>query len=161
MKFTELEYKGETYKCRVLSDSDGDELIIAPTTLLDKVFPYNEEKGRCLYPDDEANATDDKVFYYETPRVLSEYSDKELLKEMIDVNPDFFEIFYGDTYYQVEVQGTDGEWGIPEQLFGFQVFATTDDAKKWVLKNLPEGVQIRVQEYSIDDIEEPTLILVK
>lgn len=161
MKFTELEYKGEKYQCRILSDSNGDELIIAPTSLLDKVYPFNEIKGDCFYPDEEAEAIDESIFYYETPKVLSDFTDKELLKEMIVANPDFFDIFCGDTYYQVEVQDADGNWNIPDALFSFQIFATEEDAKKWIQQNLSDVTVTRVQSYSIEDIEEPTLIVVE
>lgn len=161
MKFTELEYKGEKYQCRVLADSEGNELIIAPTTLLDEVYPYNEQEGESFYPDDEAENVDNQVFYYETPKVLSSFNDTELLNELIESNPDFFEIFCGDDYYQVEVQDTDGNWDIPDALFSFQVFATKDDANNWISQNLPEGTVTRIQEYSSGDIEEPTLIIVE
>ena len=38
---TEIIYKGESYTCRIVRSNDGEELIIAGTSLLDELIPYD------------------------------------------------------------------------------------------------------------------------
>ena len=40
MKTTNLEFDGKTYVCRIVNSNEGEELIIAPTSLLDALQPH-------------------------------------------------------------------------------------------------------------------------
>ena len=39
MKTEELKFDGTTYRCRVVKSNENEELLIAPTTLLDALQP--------------------------------------------------------------------------------------------------------------------------
>ena len=41
MKTMNLEFDGKTYVCRVVNSNDGEELVIAPTSLLDALHPHS------------------------------------------------------------------------------------------------------------------------
>lgn len=84
MKTVELQYHGETHKCRVITSIDGDELIIASVKLMDKLMPDEN------FVDKEAELLDEKVFYYVTDRDLK-LSDEDLIEVVREANPDCFE----------------------------------------------------------------------
>lgn len=84
MKIIELQYHGETYKCRVIPSIDGEELIIASVKLMDKIIPG------ATFTDKEAELLDEKIFYYVTDKELK-LSDEELIEVVREANPDFFE----------------------------------------------------------------------
>ena len=39
MKTNEIQFGGKSYVCRIVEANDGEELLIAPTTLLDALQP--------------------------------------------------------------------------------------------------------------------------
>jgi len=45
MKTNEIQFGGKSYVCRIVEANDGEELLIAPTTLLDALQPgsFNDE----------------------------------------------------------------------------------------------------------------------
>lgn len=43
MKTTEIQFDGRTYRCRIVESIDREELIIAPTSLLDALHPGSYE----------------------------------------------------------------------------------------------------------------------
>lgn len=61
---TEINYKGENYTCRIVKDSDGEELIIAGTSLLDELMPYEITDVCNGFADKEAEEVDEEIFYY-------------------------------------------------------------------------------------------------
>ena len=40
MKTNEIQFGGKSYVCRIVEANDGEELLIAPTTLLDALQPF-------------------------------------------------------------------------------------------------------------------------
>lgn len=87
---TEITYHGESYKCRILIDNEGNELIIASTQLLDKLMPYVMTDTCSGYADKEAEHVDNKIFYYVDSSDLS--LDDSHLKEIVkEANPDWFD----------------------------------------------------------------------
>ena len=42
---TEINYKGKEYTCRIVRSNEGEELIIAGTSLLDVLMPYPATDG--------------------------------------------------------------------------------------------------------------------
>ena len=54
MIITEITYKGENHTCRIVKSNDGEELIIAGTSLLDKLMPYEITDKSNGFADKEA-----------------------------------------------------------------------------------------------------------
>ena len=90
MKTTNLEFDGKNYICRVVNSNDGEELIIAPTSLLDALHPYPFGTENDGFVSEEAVQIDEKVFFYTDNTNLS-LSDDELVAELKESNPEWFD----------------------------------------------------------------------
>ena len=87
---TEIIYKGESYTCRIVRSNDGEELIIAGTSLLDELLPF-EITDKCNgFADKEAEEVDEEIFYYTSDCDLK-LPDKELLAILKESNPEWFD----------------------------------------------------------------------
>lgn len=51
---TEINYKGRDYTCSIVRSNEGEELIIAGTSLLDVLMPYPATDGSDGFADKEA-----------------------------------------------------------------------------------------------------------
>ena len=63
MKTNEIQFGGKSYVCRIVEANDGEELLIAPTTLLDALQPgsFNDENEG--FASKEAESIYDEVFF--------------------------------------------------------------------------------------------------
>jgi len=77
MKTNEIQFGGKSYVCRIVEANDGEELLIAPTTLLDALQPgsFNDEN---------------EGFFFTDERTL-QLPENELVAELKKDNPDWFE----------------------------------------------------------------------
>ena len=64
MKTTEIQFDGRTYRCRIVESIDREELIIAPTSLLDALHPGSYEDENEGFAGDEAERLYDEIFYF-------------------------------------------------------------------------------------------------
>ena len=90
MKTTEIQFGGKTYRCRIVESIDGEELLIAPTTLLAALQPGafgDENEG---FVSDEAKSLYDEIFHFTDERSL-QLPDDELVAELKESNADWFE----------------------------------------------------------------------
>lgn len=90
MKTTEIQFDGRTYRCRIVESIDWEELIIAPTSLLDALHPGSYEDENEGFAGDEAERLYDEIFYFTDERTL-QLPDNELVAELKESNPDWFE----------------------------------------------------------------------
>lgn len=90
MKTTEIQFDGKTYRCRIVESIDREELIIAPTSLLDALHPGSYEDENEGFAGDEAERLYDEIFYFTDERTLR-LPDNELVAELKESNPDWFE----------------------------------------------------------------------
>ena len=90
MKTTEIQFDGRTYRCRIVESIDREELIIAPTSLLDALHPGSYEDENEGFGGDEAERLYDEIFYFTDERTLR-LPDNELVAELKESNPDWFE----------------------------------------------------------------------
>ena len=90
MKTTEIQFDGRTYRCRIVESIDRGELIIAPTSLLDALHPGSYEDENEGFAGDEAERLYDEIFYFTDERTLR-LPDNELVAELKESNPDWFE----------------------------------------------------------------------
>ena len=70
MKTTEIQFDGKTYRCRIVESNEGEELLIAPTSLLDALQPGSHEDENEGFADDEAERLYDEIFYFTDERTL-------------------------------------------------------------------------------------------
>ena len=90
MKTTEIQFDGRTYRCRIVESIDREELIIAPTSLLDALHPGSYEDENEGFAGDEAERLYDEIFYFTDERTLR-LPDNELVAELKESNQDWFE----------------------------------------------------------------------
>lgn len=83
-------YQGEEYKCRVLIDNDGEELIIGSTELLDILSPFPMTDNNSGFADKEAEEVYDQIFYFVDKSDLA-LPDEELKAIVAEANPDWFD----------------------------------------------------------------------
>lgn len=87
MKTMNLEFDGRVYVCRIVNSNEGDELVIAPTSLLDALHPHSFGDENDGFANDEAMRLDEEVFFYINDANLS-LSDDELVAELKVDNPE-------------------------------------------------------------------------
>lgn len=90
MKTMDLEFDGRAYVCRVVNSNEGDELVIAPTSLLDALHPHSFGDANDGFANEEAVRLDEEVFFYTNDANLS-LSDDELVAELKVDNPEWFD----------------------------------------------------------------------
>ena len=90
MKTTNLEFDGTTYLCRVVNSNEGEELIIAPTSLLDALRPRPFGTENDGFASEEAVRLDEKVFFYTNDADLK-LPDDELVVELKESNAEWFD----------------------------------------------------------------------
>lgn len=90
MKTQKLQFGGNDYVCRVVESNEGEELLIAPTSLLDALHPGSYEDENEGFAGDEAERLYDEIFYFTDERTL-QLPDNELIAELKESNPDWFE----------------------------------------------------------------------
>lgn len=81
MKTNEIQFGGKSYVCRIVEANDGEELLIAPTTLLDALQPgsFNDENEG--FASKEAESIYDEVFFFTDERTL-QLPENELVAEL-------------------------------------------------------------------------------
>lgn len=87
---TEINYKGKEYTCRIVRSNEGEELIIAGTSLLDVLMPYPATDTSDGFADKEAEKVDEDIFFYAADSNLG-LPDDELIKELKESNPEWFD----------------------------------------------------------------------
>lgn len=90
MKTQEMQFDGNTYLCRVVKSNEGEELLIGSTALLDALHPGSFEDENEGFASDEAERLYDEVFYFTDKKNL-ELPDNELIAELKESNPEWFE----------------------------------------------------------------------
>ncbi|WP_417177009.1 hypothetical protein [Bacteroides sp.] len=90
MKTQEIQFGGNTYPCRVMISNEGEELLIGSTALLDALHPgsFNDENEG--FASKEAERIYDEVFFF-TDKDSLKLSDKELITELKEDNPEWFD----------------------------------------------------------------------
>lgn len=90
MKTQEIQFGGNTYPCRVVVSNEGEELLIGSTLLLDALQPgsFNDENEG--FASKEAERIYDEVFFFTDTDNLK-LSDKELITELKEDNPEWFD----------------------------------------------------------------------
>ena len=90
MKTEELKFDGTTYRCRVVKSNENEELLSAPTTLLDALQPGSFDDENEGFAGEEAERIYDEVFYFTDTETLK-LPDHELIGVLKEDNPDWFD----------------------------------------------------------------------
>lgn len=85
-----MQFGGNTYLCRVVESNEGEELLIGSTALLDVLQPgsFNDENEG--FASKEAERLYDEIFYFTDKKSL-ELPDDELIAELKESNPEWFD----------------------------------------------------------------------
>lgn len=71
MKTKEYYWGGNTYVCRIVQANDGEELIIAPTALLDIIQPGSFGDENEGFANKEAEYIYDEIFFFTDAETLA------------------------------------------------------------------------------------------
>lgn len=85
-----MQFGGNTYLCRIVKSNEGEELLIGSTTLLDALHPGSFEDENEGFAGREAEQLYDEVFYFTDKKNL-ELPDNELIAELKENNPEWFD----------------------------------------------------------------------
>lgn len=90
MRTNEIQFGGKTYVCRIVEANDGEELLIAPTALLDALQPgsFNDENEG--FASKDAENIYDKIFFFTDADTL-QLPDEALVEELKRDNAEWFE----------------------------------------------------------------------
>lgn len=90
-RFEDIEFGGETYKCRVIEDKNGEKLLIGSYELESKLHPGEWEDENEGFASEEAFKIYDEIFFFMDDWELTYRSDDELKEELKESNPDWFD----------------------------------------------------------------------
>lgn len=90
MKTKDYNFNGNTYLCRIVQANNGDELVIAPTTLLDVIQPGSFEDENEGFANKEAEYIYDEIFFFTDAETLA-LPEELFIEELKKDNREWFE----------------------------------------------------------------------
>ena len=83
MRFQDYEFNGTAYKCRIVTDKEDNDLVIASTKFLDALQPGRFDDGNEGFASKEAEDIYDEIFFFtdESSLMLADEQLIEILKE--------------------------------------------------------------------------------
>ena len=89
-KVEEVEFDGVVYECRVVTDKDGNDLLIGSYELNDALRPGEWEDELEGFASKEASDIYDEIFYFMSASDLRYLPDDKLVEELKESNPEWF-----------------------------------------------------------------------
>lgn len=90
MKTKEYFFGGNTYVCRIVQANNGEELVIAPTTLLDVIQSGSFENESEGFANKEAEYIYDEIFFFIDAGTLA-LPEEQFIEELKKDNREWFE----------------------------------------------------------------------
>lgn len=91
MRTKYIKFNNKQYLCRIVTDIDGNDLIIGGLNLLDVLQPYSMDSSyEDSFANKEAEIIYDLIFYFTDDEVL-ELDDDALIERLKIDNPEWFE----------------------------------------------------------------------
>lgn len=90
MKTKEYHFDGSTYVCRIVQANDGEELVIAPTALLEVIQPGSIEDENEGFANKEAEYIYDEIFFFTDAETLA-LPEEQFIEELKKDNRGWFE----------------------------------------------------------------------
>lgn len=89
MRFQDYEFNGTTYKCRIVTDKDGNNLVIASTKFLDVLQPGRFDDENEGFASEEAEDIYDEIFFFIDESSLK-LTDEQLVEVLKEDNEEWF-----------------------------------------------------------------------
>lgn len=89
MRFQDYEFNGTTYKCRIVTDKDGNDLVIASTKFLDALQPGSFDDENEGFASKEAEDIYDEIFFFTDGSSLR-LTDEQLVEVLKEDNEEWF-----------------------------------------------------------------------
>lgn len=86
----DLFYKNKAYECRIVKSNEDEDLIIAGTSLMKILMPFNLTNGNNGFANLEAERVDEEIFFYINDDDLK-LPDKELIERLKVDSPEWFD----------------------------------------------------------------------
>ena len=90
MEYKNYHFDGETYRCRIIEDKDGEKLVIGSTDFLDALQPGALGDENDGFASKEAERIYDEIFYF-TNVVDLQLDDEQMIELLKLDNPEWFE----------------------------------------------------------------------
>lgn len=90
MKFKDYEFNGSTYRCRMVKDNSGEDLVISGTKFLDALQPGSSDSENEGFFSEEASDIYDDFFFFTDDDNLKLH-DAELIEILKKSNPEWFD----------------------------------------------------------------------
>lgn len=90
MRFQDYRFNGTTYRCRIVTDKDGNDLVIASTKFLDALQPGSFGDENEGFASKEAENIYDEIFFF-TDEPSLQLADEQLVEELKESNSEWFD----------------------------------------------------------------------
>lgn len=90
MEFKDYEFNGSTYRCRVVKNNSGEDLVIGETKFLDALQPGSFNDKNEGFVSEEASDIYDDIFFFTDNNSLK-LPDTELIEILKESNPEWFD----------------------------------------------------------------------
>ncbi len=89
-RYEDVEFEGNVYRCRIIEDKDGEDLLIGSYELKDALHPGEWEDENEGFASEEASDIYDEIFYFMAAWDVEFLSDEEMIEELKESHPDWF-----------------------------------------------------------------------
>lgn len=90
-RYEDVEFEGNVYRCRIIKDKNGEDLLIGSYELNDALRPGEWEGENEGFASEEASNIYDDIFYFMAAWDVEFLYDEELISELRESNPDWFD----------------------------------------------------------------------
>lgn len=90
MEYENYLFNGETYRCRIIQDNEGTELIVGSTSFLNALHPGEFGDENDGFANKEAKIIDEEIFFYTDDADLL-LNDRQLVERLKVTVPECFE----------------------------------------------------------------------
>lgn len=90
-RYEDVEFEGDAYRCRIVKDKDGKDLLIGSYDLENALHPGEWEDENEGFASEEASDIYDKIFFFMAAWDVEFLTEEKMIKELKESNPDWFD----------------------------------------------------------------------
>ena len=89
-RYKDIEFDGDVYRCRIIKDKHGEDLIIGGYELDAALHPGEWEDENEGFASEEAAKIYDEIFYFMDDWDVEFLAEEQIIEEVKEANPDWF-----------------------------------------------------------------------
>ena len=90
-RYEDIEFEGNLYRCRIVKDKDGEDLLIGSYELESVLHPGEWEDDNEGFESDEASDIYDEIFFFMDDWDVEFLSEEKMIEELKESNSDWFD----------------------------------------------------------------------